>query len=143
MSQDSSMVIAIYGAMSLSLVGIGFYSLKKGFELIDRHQSNKEYSTIELGKLRVSLGSLGGLVMMTSFLWGYAATKIMPRYQDKDIIISVQKEVKANRQMLEKAVKCIDETKQITEDNQKVVEVIQQKLQTKKKKQPKAEESSQ
>jgi hypothetical protein len=45
--------------------------------------------------------------------------------------------------MLEKAVKCIDETKQITEDNQKVVEVIQQKLQTKKKKQPKAEESSQ
>jgi hypothetical protein len=102
MSQDSTMVIAIYGAMSLSLVGVGFYSLKKGFDLIDRHQSNKEYSTISLGKLRVSLGSLGGLVMLTSFLWGYAATKIMPRYQDKDTLISVQKTIDKNKINIDK-----------------------------------------
>ena len=104
------MVIAIYGTMSLSLVAVGFYSLKKGFDLIDRHQSNKEYSTIELGKLRVSLGSLGGLVMMTSFLWGYAATKIMPRYQDGDTIISMQKELRSTK------IK-IDENKDLLEKN--------------------------
>lgn len=112
MSQDSTMVIAIYGTMSLSLVGVGFYSLKKGFDLIDRHQSNKEYSTIQLGKLRVSLGSLGGLVMMTSFMWGYAATKVLPRYQDGDTIISMQKQLHSTRIKLEETQKAAEENSQ-------------------------------
>jgi hypothetical protein len=39
---------------------------------------------------------------MTSFLWGYAATKIMPRYQDKDTLISIQKTIDKNKISIDK-----------------------------------------
>jgi len=81
-----TITLIIYGSIALILAIGGIYSLRKGFQLIaNGNNKSIEESTITFLGLHVTTGSIGAMVMITSFMWGWAAKMALPQYKDGNI----------------------------------------------------------
>ena len=77
---NSYITLTIYGFVSLALVTGGVFSLTKGFKLVlEGKGKTKEESSIEFAGIKITVGSIGGLVMITAFMWGWAAVQALPK----------------------------------------------------------------
>ena len=75
--------LIIYGSIALLLAVGGIYSLKMGFKLIAKGKGKKpEESSINFLGFKATTGSIGALVMITAFMWGWAAKLSLPQYDD-------------------------------------------------------------
>lgn len=81
---NATITLLIYWSIALGLICGGLISLVKGFKLImEGKGKSREESSIEFCGLKVHVSSLGSLVMITAFLWGWAAVKALPDYKDQ------------------------------------------------------------
>jgi hypothetical protein len=110
---NATITLFMYWSIALLLIFGGIFSLKKGFRLIQSgNGANHERSSITLMKIKISVGSIGALVMVTAFLWGWAAKTCMPSYsKTKDTeIISLYNALKNREQEIAKAKQLIKDT---------------------------------
>jgi peptidoglycan hydrolase CwlO-like protein len=95
---NATITLLAYWSIAAGLVGGGIFALKKGFDLVMQGKGKAvSESTIEFFGFKITVGSLGALVMITAFLWGWAATLALPNYKDDDV------EINALRQNLQQA----------------------------------------
>lgn len=81
--------LIIYGCIAVMLALGGIYTLRKGFQLIvNGSGKNVESSSIKFLGLQVTTGSIGALVMMTAFMWAWAAKLSLPQYHDGKVQIT-------------------------------------------------------
>jgi hypothetical protein len=81
-----TITLVIYGGVAFILAFGGIYTLRKGFQLITNSRGKPaEKNTIKFLGLHVTTGSIGALVMITAFMWGWAAKLSLPQYQDGNI----------------------------------------------------------
>jgi hypothetical protein len=84
----TTLTLCIYWSISFALIGVGFYALNRGYKLIlSGRGKSKEESTVELFGLKATVHSIGALVMITAFLWGFAASRTVPSYETNDVRI--------------------------------------------------------
>lgn len=84
-----TITLVMYWSIAIVLAGGGIYSLKKGFELILSGKGKaKEENSIEIFGLKASLSSIGSLVMITAFMWAWAAKLTLPNYKDANVEIT-------------------------------------------------------
>jgi hypothetical protein len=92
MIMNATIVLLIYGSIALGLICGGIIALLKGFKLIMKGRGKKsEKNSIEFVGLKVRLSSIGSLVMITAFMWGWAAVKALPDYKDQLVEIHTAK----------------------------------------------------
>lgn len=83
-----TITLLIYWSIAAGLIGGGIFALAKGFKLVmEGRGKTKEESTVEFMGLKASVGSIGSLVMVTAFMWGWAAKLALPSYKDPDVEI--------------------------------------------------------
>jgi hypothetical protein len=87
--KDTTLTLVMYWSISAALIAGGLYALHRGFKLLMSSRGRKaEENTIEAFGMKFTLGSLGSLVMITAFLWGFAAAWALPNYKDRDTTIT-------------------------------------------------------
>jgi len=80
--------LLIYWSIAAGLIGGGLFALARGFKLVlEGKGKTKEESSIQFLGLKVSVGSIGSLVMVTAFMWGWAAKQALPNYKDQEVEI--------------------------------------------------------
>lgn len=83
----------MYWTISFGLLIGGLYALNRGFKLVLSGRGRKrEENKIEALGLKATVGSIGSLVMITAFLWGWAASYTLPNYKDRYVEIAALKE---------------------------------------------------
>jgi hypothetical protein len=91
---NATITLLIYGVIAVGLLGGGLFALAQGFRLVLQSKGKtKEESSIEFFGVRVNVSSLGSLVMLTAFLWGWAANLALPNYTDAHVEISALEEI--------------------------------------------------
>ncbi len=86
---NATITLFIYWSIAAGLIGGGLFALAKGFQLVlDGKGKAKEQNSIELLGLKANLGSVGAMVMLTAFMWGWAAKLALPTYKGPDEEIS-------------------------------------------------------
>ncbi|MGD0266726.1 MAG: hypothetical protein ABSD47_17485 [Candidatus Methylomirabilota bacterium] len=86
---NATLALLTYGFVAVALVAAGIYALNRGFKLIlSGRGRSKEESSVELLGFKAAVGSLGALVMVTSFLWGFAAVYALPKYKDPNVTVA-------------------------------------------------------
>lgn len=87
-NRNVTITLLMYWSIAAALVVGGIFSLKKGFDLVLSGKGGApQDNQISIFGLKASLGSLGALVMVTAFLWGYAASLTLPDYKDTEVQI--------------------------------------------------------
>lgn len=90
---NAIITLLTYWSIALGLLAGGLYALNRGFSLVmSARGKTKEDSRVEFLGLKVTVGSIGALVMITAFMWGWAAKLALPNYKDAEITISALKE---------------------------------------------------
>lgn len=85
---NAIITLLIYWSIAVGLIGCGLFALSRGFKLVlEGKGKSKEENSIEFLGVKVSVGSLGSLVMVTAFMWGWAAKLALPNYKDANIEI--------------------------------------------------------
>jgi hypothetical protein len=89
---NAIITLLIYWSIAVGLIAGGLFALAKGFRLVlEGKGKHKEESKIELFGLKVSVSSIGSLVMITAFMWGWAAKLALPSYKDQNVEIHALK----------------------------------------------------
>lgn len=84
-----TITLIMYWSIAFSLVCGGLYALKKGFSLIlEGKGKTKEESLVEFFGLKANVSSIGSLVRITAFMWGWAAKSTLPGYKDDHVQIA-------------------------------------------------------
>ena len=83
-----TITLIMYWLVAIALVCGGLYALNRGFHLVLSGKGrSRDESSVEAFGIRATVGSLGSLVMVTAFLWGYAAVLALPNYEDAEVRI--------------------------------------------------------
>lgn len=99
---NATLTLVMYWSIALLLAFGGIYALKKGFKLVMAEVAHKSSaSSIELFGFKASVNSIGALVMVTAFMWGWAAKLTLPDYDDGlTRIASLEEELSNSRNLL-------------------------------------------
>ena len=90
---NESITLIIYGGLTFLLAFGGIYTLRKGFQLImSGRGKSQESSSINFLGLHVSTGSIGAFVMITAFMWAWAANKSLPQFNNGKTQITALKQ---------------------------------------------------
>jgi hypothetical protein len=91
---EATITILAHSLIAAALVWVGYRALSWGYRLLhDGKGMTKEKSSIELAGFKANVSSIGGLTMVTAFLWGWAAVFALPAYQNDEIEVSSAKEL--------------------------------------------------
>ena len=78
---EATIALLIRGIACVALIGVGFYQLRLGFQSFKlRSELGPEKSSLHFGEFRISSNSVGAFVMGAAFLWGLAASSVLPSY---------------------------------------------------------------
>lgn len=90
-----TITLLIYWSIAVGLIAGGIFALIKGFQLVlEGKGKTKEESSLEFLGVKASVGSIGSLVMVTAFMWGWAAKLALPSYKDAEVEIhAIQQEL--------------------------------------------------
>lgn len=104
---NATLTLVMYWSIALLLAFGGIYALKKGFNLITFEMVNKSSaSSVEFFGFKASVNSIGALIMVTAFMWGWAANLTLPGYDDGVTkIASLEEELSNSRNLLAAAEK--------------------------------------
>jgi hypothetical protein len=90
---NATLTLVMYWSIALLLASGGIYALKKGFNLVTFEIAHKSSaSSVEFFGFKASVNSIGALVMVTAFLWGWAANLTLPDYDDGSTKIALLEE---------------------------------------------------
>jgi len=89
---NATITLLVYWSIAIGLIGGGIFALSKGFQLVLAGKGKtKEESSIEFLGVKATVGSIGSLVMVTAFMWGWAAKQSLPNYKDAEVEIHALK----------------------------------------------------
>lgn len=81
MINQETLLILIYGIETLACIIIGFLALKYGKDLYFKGIGiQQDGSSIEIKGVKTQLKTVGSVLMLTSFAWGFLGWQIIPDY---------------------------------------------------------------
>jgi multidrug efflux pump subunit AcrA (membrane-fusion protein) len=102
-----TITLLIYWSIAVGLIGGGLFALAKGCKLVlEGKGKTKEENSIEFFGIKANVSSVGSLVMITAFMWGWAAKLALPSYKDAVV------EIHALRQELKQTETALASLKQ-------------------------------
>jgi hypothetical protein len=96
-----TITLLMYWSIAAGLIAGGLYALTQGFRLVLKGQGkSKDESSVTFLGMKATVGSIGSLVMITSFMWGWAARATLPSYKDPNTTIALRAELEKSKSMI-------------------------------------------
>ena len=99
------LTIALRGLIATALAAGGLYALNRGYNLfLNKVGLKTDETVIILGKTRISVKSVGALLMVTASFWGYLSLQCAPRAEGDRIKVANQRDAEAELARLRAAI---------------------------------------
>lgn len=103
------LTIAIRGFIATCLAAGGIYALNRGYNLfVNKVGLQPDESVLIFGKTRISVKSVGSLVMLTASFWGYLSLQCVPRIESERLrVTSISNQAKMLAELREAITRAI------------------------------------